>query len=131
MQHSAAKAYDSINKAAMSPRQLEAAILNRAAAMLKSVQESWEQADHEERLFNALRYNQRLWSVFQAELSSDESLLPKKLREDLLSISLFIDKRTFELMAMPEREKVTSLVSINQNIAAGLNTVPEKVAEPA
>lgn len=131
MHNSAAKAYDNINKQAMSPRQLEAAILNRAAAMLKSVQESWEEPNLNDRLNEALRYNQRLWSVFQADLSADGNLLPKKLREDLLSISLFIDKRTFELMSYPEREKVTSLVTINQNIAAGLNTVQTREAAPA
>ena len=131
MQKSAAKAYDTVSKASMSPRQMEAAILNRAAAMLKAVQDNWDASDREQKLDEALKYNQRLWSVFQADLADEESPLPKKLREDILSLSIFIDRRTFDLMASPEQEKVTALININQNIAVGLNTVSSDKAVPA
>lgn len=131
MLNTAANAYNKISKEAMSPRQLEAAILNRAAAMLKSVQENWDDQDHVKRLDEALRYNQKLWSVFQTELIAPENPLPKKLREDILSISLFIDRRSFDLMAYPDRDKITALITINQNIAAGLNTIPQKETSPA
>lgn len=131
MQKSAANAYNTVNKESMSPRQLEAAILNRAAAMLKAVQDKWDAADREQKLDEALKYNQKLWSVFQADLASDENPLPKKLREDILSLSLFIDRRTFELMAKPEKEKVSVLININQNIAMGLNAVPANVQPEA
>lgn len=131
MLNTAANAYNKISKEAMSPRQLEAAILNRAAAMLKSVQENWDDQDHVKRLDEALRYNQKLWSVFQTELIAPENPLPKKLREDILSISLFIDRRSFDLMAYPDRDKITALITINQNIAAGLNTIPQKETSSA
>ena len=124
MQKSAANTYDTVNKASMSPRQLEAAILNRAAAMLKAVQDNWDEIDSENKLDEALKYNQKLWSVFQADLIDAESPLPKKLREDILSLSVFVDRRTFDLMASPDRDKLTALININQNIAAGLNTAP-------
>ncbi len=131
MQKSAANAYKTVSKASMSPRQLEAAVLNRAAAMLKAIQDNWDAPDREEKLDEALRYNQKLWTIFQADLTDEECPLPKKLREDILSLSLFIDRRTFDLMASPEREKVTVLININQNIAAGLNSVPVRESEPA
>ncbi len=131
MQNSAANAYKTVSKDSMSPRQLEAAILNRAAAMLKAVQENWDAADSEQKLDEALKYNQKLWTVFQADLADDESPLPKKLREDILSLSVFIDRRTFDLMASPDREKISVLININQNIAAGLNTAVENQTEPA
>ncbi|MFK8069178.1 MAG: flagellar biosynthesis regulator FlaF [Gammaproteobacteria bacterium] len=124
MQKSAANAYNTVSKASMSPRQLEASILNRAAAMLKAVQDRWDATDRNQKLDEALKYNQKLWSVFQADLASDDNPLPKKLREDILSLSLFVDQRTFDLMANPELEKVSVLININQNIAAGLNTTP-------
>lgn len=130
MQKSAANTYDTVNKASMSSRQLEAAILNRAAAMLKAVQDNWDDQDSENKLDEALKYNQKLWSVFQVDLADDESPLPKNLREDILSLSLFIDRRTFDLMASPEREKLTALININQNIAMGLNTIPVNEAVP-
>ncbi len=129
MQKSAANAYNTVSKSSMSPRQLEAAILNRSAAMLKAVQDNWDAPDSERKLDEALKYNQKLWSVFQADLADSESPLPKKLREDILSLSVFIDRRTFDLMTTPDREKVSVLININQNIAAGLNTVVESQAE--
>ncbi len=131
MQKSAANAYDTVSKESMSPRQMEAAILNRGAAMLKAVQDNWDSPERDNKLDEALRYNQRLWSVFQADLASDENPLPKKLREDILSLSVFIDRRTFDLMATPEPNMVTALININQNIAAGLNTTPVNEAVPA
>jgi len=131
MQNSAANAYKNVSKDSMSPRQLEAAVLNRAAAMLKAIQENWDAPDREEKLDEALKYNQKLWTVFQADLVDENCPLPVKLREDILSLSLFIDRRTFDLLASPEREKVIVLININQNIAAGLNTVVESESELA
>ncbi len=39
-------------------------------------------------------------------------------------MSIFIDKRTFEVMLKPAPEKLTILIEINMNIAAGLNKTP-------
>jgi flagellar protein FlaF len=74
-----------------------------------------------DRLFEALRMNSMLWSIYQAEISTDGNPLPKKVREDLLTLSLFIDKRTKDVMCYPEHEKLTILININLNIAAGLS----------
>ena len=73
----------------------------------------------------ALKYNQRVWSIFQAELEKPENPLPNTLKVDLLRLSAFIDKRMFEIMAYPSPEKLTILININHNIAAGLRTRPE------
>lgn len=48
--------------------------------------------------------------------------MPENLREDLLSLSLFIDKRAFELMASHSPEKLDILIKININIAVGLSS---------
>jgi flagellar protein FlaF len=40
-------------------------------------------------------------------------------------LSVFIDKRIFEIMAMPSPEKLTAIIEINRNVAAGLRTTPE------
>jgi flagellar protein FlaF len=71
-------------------------------------------------LDEALRYNQQIWSIFQGELLKEDNPLPRQLREDILSLSVFIDKRIFEVMNSPDPEKLTVIVNINLNIAAGL-----------
>jgi flagellar protein FlaF len=109
----------------MSPREVEASVLTKAAMMLKECQDNWDASDREARLQNALRHNQLIWSVFQSELSKEENPLPKKLKEDILSLSAFIDKRIFEIMAHPTSEKLAIIISINLNLAAGLRVKPE------
>ncbi|MFN3396867.1 MAG: flagellar biosynthesis regulator FlaF [Thermodesulfovibrionales bacterium] len=115
------EAYREVQKNTMSGRELEASVLIKAAHKLKHCRDNWDSQDIQERLDEALKYNQKLWSFFQAELSRPDHPLPKKLREDLLSLSLFIDKRIFEIMASPSPEKLDILININLNIAAGLS----------
>ncbi len=101
-------------------RELEAAVLNKAAALLEEVIGHWEEdADHA-LLDNALKYNQGLWSVFQAELLDDSNPLPAQLRESILSLSSFVDRRIFEVMAYPEPAKLDILIRINRGLADGL-----------
>ncbi len=101
-------------------RELEAAVLNKAASLLEDVMGHWDQdADHEQ-LDSALKYNQTLWSVFQAELLDDANPLPVELRQNILSLSNFVDRRTFEVMAYPDAAKLDILIKINRSLADGL-----------
>jgi flagellar biosynthesis activator protein FlaF len=113
------EAYRNIQKATMTDREIEAYILTQAALKLKDCQENWD-PECSDRLDEALRYNQLIWSIFQGELIREDNPLPRKLRQDLLNLSLFTDKRTFEIMAYPAPEKLTAIININLNIAAGL-----------
>lgn len=101
-------------------RELEAAVLNKAAALMEQVVGRWsEDTDHEE-LDSVLKYNQTLWSVFQAELMDESNPLPSELRQNILSLSTFVDRRTFEVMAYPEPSKLDILIKINRSLADGL-----------
>lgn len=125
MNQNALNTYTTMQKDTLSGRELEASVLTRAGLMLKTVQENWDALDRNEKLMEAVKFNQKVWSFFQAELSDPENPLPKKLREDILNLSLFVDKRLFEVMANPVKEKLTIIVDIDFNIAAGLRTTPE------
>lgn len=92
--------------------------------MLQQCRNEWEAEDRDERLNAALKYNQMIWTVFQGELAKPENPLPKKLREDILSLALFIDKRIFEIMSYPAQEKLSAIININLNLAAGLKGQP-------
>jgi flagellar protein FlaF len=122
MQQHSVNAYTAIQKESLSGRELEASVLSRAGIMLKNVKNSWNAPDRDQKLLEAIKFNQKVWSFFQAELSDPENPLPKKLREDILNLSLFIDKRLFEIMAFPDPEKLSIVIDINFNIAAGLRT---------
>jgi flagellar protein FlaF len=113
-------AYRTVQKITSSDSEIEALVLTRAAQKLAEVQNNWDAHDRDERLDEALRYNQQIWSIFQGELLKEDNPLPRQLRQDILSLSVFIDKRIFEVMNSPDPEKLTVIVNINLNIAAGL-----------
>lgn len=112
--------YRNMQKATLSGRELEAEVLSKAAFKLNFCQDNWNDPKREELLEEALKYNQKIWTLFQAELAKPDNPLPKKLRENLLSLSAFVDKRIFELMSFPTPEKLTAIININLNLAAGL-----------
>jgi len=113
-------AYRTVQKITSSDSEIEALVLTRAAQKLAEVQNNWDAPDRDEILDEALRYNQQIWSIFQGELLKEDNPLPRQLREDILSLSVFIDKRIFDVMNSPDPEKLTVIVNINLNIAAGL-----------
>ncbi len=113
-------AYRSVEKATLSQRDLEATVLTKAALQLQLLKDNWTREDHDAQLEDALSYNQRVWSFFQAELSVEENPLPEEIRRNLLALSFFVDRRSFDVLAYPAPEKLDILISINNNVAAGL-----------
>lgn len=66
------------------------------------------------------RLNWRIWTIFQSELVDPECPVPKEIRENLLSLSNFIDKRSIDIISNPSPEKLGVLININRQIGAGL-----------
>lgn len=120
------KVYQQVEKQTTSGRQAEARVLTEAAAKLQYCQENWEMENREEILDEALSYNQRVWSILQGELLDDTNPMPKPLRKNILLLSAYIDKRIFNVLAYPEPEKLTIIININLNLAAGLRNNPGK-----
>jgi flagellar biosynthesis activator protein FlaF len=116
----AVKAYQMVDKNTMSGRETEARVLTQAALKLIDCQKNWHTPDRNARLDEALRYNQRIWSILQVEIAKPDNPLPGSLKRNLLLLSRFIDQRIFDTMAFPAPEKLDIVIRINQNIAAGL-----------
>jgi flagellar protein FlaF len=113
-------AYQQVEKTTVSGRETEARVLTTAAIKLKDCQKNWETDTKHMRLTEALEFNQKIWSIFQSELIKPDNPLPEGLKQNILQLSAFIDKRIFEIMAYPTPEKLNIIININQNIAAGL-----------
>lgn len=130
MYPAALKTYDQIRRTTQNGRDLEAEVLSKAALRLQQCRDHWGEEKDSGPLHEALKYNQRIWTVFQAELEKPENPLPDELKRNLLRLSLFIDRRTLEVFADPQPEKLDILIAINRNIAAGLRSKPvsEKAA---
>lgn len=118
------EAYRTAQNTNMSGRDIEAAALTRCALLLDDCRKRWNAPDRPELLAEALRTNQVVWSILQSELVKDDNPLPIELRNNILTLSLFIDKRIVDVMANPEPEKLKIVIDINLNLAAGLRGSP-------
>ncbi|MEK7244555.1 MAG: flagellar biosynthesis regulator FlaF [Pseudomonadota bacterium] len=105
-----------------SPTYTEAWALVEAARRMAMAIESGplDNPDVRKAVRDALRLNWRLWTIFQTELSADESPVPIEIRQNMLSLSNFVDSHTVQTMADPSAEKIAILIEINRNIATGL-----------
>ncbi len=124
MYQNALATYQADERETISGRETEARVLTEAARKLQYCQNNWHSEDNESKLSEALRYNQKVWSIFQTELTREGNPLPAQLRQNLLRLSVFVDKRIFETIASPSPEKLNAVININRNIAAGLRESP-------
>lgn len=103
------------------PRQSEAWALTEAARRIADAKERFGAGPE---LLAAVRLNWRLWTIFQAELSSAGSQVPDDIRSNMLSLANFVDKTSVDIISDPVAEKANILITINRHIAAGLFTTP-------
>lgn len=115
-------AYQSYEKFGTNASQNEAKALLEAARMLDACLSKPDDIDSYKA---ALRLNWRLWTIFQADISSEENPLPQNIKQNVLSLSVFIDKHTVNALAEPDTQKLNVLIDINKNIASGLLTKPD------
>ena len=64
--------------------------------------------------------SEALWTVFLGSVTGEDSQLPKALRENIANLGIFVMKQTLNVMSEPEARKLTVLININREIAAGL-----------
>jgi flagellar biosynthesis activator protein FlaF len=112
------KAYAAVAKETASPRELEAALLLKAASKLQFVYDGWN--DRSPGLGDALMYNRRLWTVFLDSVCSNESPLPVETRQNIANLGVFIMSETVSLLTNPRPASLLPLININREIAAGL-----------
>lgn len=108
------------------PRNTEAWALMEAARRMRDAKAAGAEA-----LIKAVRLNWKLWTIFQSNLVDPEAPIPKPIRENMLTLSNFVDRRSVEILANPEPQLVDALININAQIAGGLMTIPETPATPA
>lgn len=107
-------------------RELEGRILLKAARMMSELQKSWDQATPAE-IDEILAYNRKLWLMFyDTALENAEGGRPNDLRSNIINLANFIFKREVEIRAKPKKQDFDILISINQEIAAGLMTRPKQ-----
>ena len=110
------------------PRSTEAWALGEASRRLALAA---KMSDGGEALREALRLNARLWSIFQAALSEPDCPLPKDVRDNVLALSVMIDRHTMARLGDLDGSKVGPILDINRAIAEGLSARPAQSAASA
>lgn len=130
--------YASSGKGSDDPRDIEAKALLKAARMIQELHDSWDDKDIS-RLEKTITYNRQIWSVFYESALQDtpaahaakpapasDDAAKAKIRTNIVSLASFVFQRSLDIMAVPAREKLPVLITINREIAAGLMQKPEQ-----
>jgi flagellar protein FlaF len=67
----------------------------------------------------ALHWNRRLWTTLATDCSSPDNRLPMQLRANIISLSIWVDKHTSEVMQ--KQAAIQPLIDINRIIMQGLS----------
>ncbi len=106
------------NQAIDTPRELEASLLIKAATRLQIIADDW--LGREGDLDEALTYNRKLWTLLVSAVIKEDNPLPVEIKRNILGLANFIFNHTFRVAAAPAATKLTVLVNINRDVAAGL-----------
>ena len=116
------QAYAQTQKSSMSSREIEAMAFTKAALKLEDAKKSLDDYDA---YASALKFNQLLWTIIQADIVDQENQLPDQLKANILSLSIFVDRQTIKALADTSEKHLDVLININKNLAEGLLTQTE------
>ena len=116
------QAYEQTQKSSMPPREIEAMAFTKAALMLEEAKTT---LDDYEAYASALKFNQLLWTIIQADIVDKENKLPPQIKANILSLSIFVDRQTIKALANTKEEYLDVLININKNLAEGLMARPD------
>ena len=116
----AVEAYSRSATTSKTPRELEADLLLKAASQLQTVKDDWKGAGGN--LSTVLHYNRQLWTVFVSSVSENDNPLPLEIKNNIASLGAFIFHHSITILSNPAPEKLTPLININREIAAGLHS---------
>lgn len=108
---------------AMDPRSTEAWALSEASRRLVLAARITD--DNGDAMRAALVLNQRLWSIFQASLIDPSCELPKEIRDNVLALSVMVDRHLMARLGDLDASKIQPIIDINRSIAEGLSVTPE------
>jgi len=104
-------------------RNLEAMAFTRAAQKLEDAKALL--ADDPEAFDQAVRLNNLLWTIIQADITEPANHLPPEIKANIMSLSIFVDKQTTRALASRDGADLDSMIRINRNLASGLWTSPD------
>ncbi len=121
----ASGSYGALARKHADKRDVEAQALLKAAKKLQDLQNGWDKRSPAS-IEETLKYNRQIWVLFYDNAMSGETdqKSQQTLRTNIVNLAGFVFKRSMDILAHPERDKLNALITINREIAAGLMTKP-------
>ena len=115
------QAYKTAAARAESPREMEYRLFGQVTRALVHAS-TVDRSDIQTRI-DALDWNRRLWSALATDCSDPDNALANPLRAQIISISLFVNKHSSEIMRGDE--DFEPLIDINKMVMQGLSGASE------
>ncbi|MFG6082801.1 flagellar biosynthesis regulator FlaF [Paracoccus litorisediminis] len=111
------------------PRDIERRVLSRVTAELLAIQPEFDPEESKatrlailnDKLREPLNNNLKIWATLKRDLIGPGNQLSEKVRADLISLAIFVEHHTVEVLA--GRGQVQALIDINKPIIEGLSGV--------
>ena len=110
------QAYQQAAARAESPREIEYRLFGQVTRALMAAAEL-DAADIGARM-DVLDWNRRLWSTLATDCASPDNQLPTALRAQIISLSLWVNRHSSQVMR--RTEGFEPLIELNRNIMQGL-----------
>lgn len=114
----AANAYAKTSRSVLTAREAESTVLTKAAQRLQMVRDDW--ANQSGELAAALNFNQKVWTILATSATDPANQLPADVKQGVTNLAIFVFRQMIDAMAEPAPEKLTPVITINLNLAAGL-----------
>lgn len=108
-------AYENARKTTESPQQTEYRLFVEVTRALMEVREC---VKTDPKLHDALHWNRRMWSTFATDCAIEGNNLPKMLRAQIISLSIWVGKHSSKIIR--EDEDIQALIDVNKSVMEGL-----------
>ena len=108
-------AYENARKTTESPQQTEYRLFVEVTKALMDVKDCLKT---DPKLHDALHWNRRMWSTFATDCAVEGNKLPKMLRAQIISLSIWVGKHSSKIIR--ENEDIQALIDVNKSVMEGL-----------
>ena len=108
-------AYQSVRKLSEAPRDTEHRLMGQITGEMIVARDAHRGGAA---LAETLHRNREMWNLFSADCAATGNGLPGELRASIISIALWVDRYSSEVMA--GREQIDDLIDVNRTIMEGL-----------
>ncbi len=116
-------AYQAARARAETPRSAELRLLGEITGQMMDAEERGLKGAL---LMPPLHRNREVWNAFHNDCNDPNNGLPRELRAQIVSIALWVDRFTSDVIA--GRERIRELIDVNRAIMEGLRATQQRVA---